>query len=52
MGSGSRAKSHIETFHFAAENISKAYQVPVIAGLDGVGTPEELNEIRSALEAM
>ena len=52
VGSGSRTKSHIETFHFAAENISRAYQVPVIARLDGVGTPEKLNAIRSALEAM
>lgn len=52
VGSGSTAKSHIETFNFAAENIAKAYGVPVIAKLDGTGTPEDMEQIRSALEAM
>ncbi len=28
VGSGSTAKSHIETFNFAAENVSRAYHVP------------------------
>ncbi len=52
VGSGSRAKSHIETFNFAAENISKAYNVPVIARLDGTGTSEDMTNILNALEKM
>ena len=52
VGSGSTAKSHIETFNFAAENISKAYHVPVIARLDGVGTDEDLAHIKTELEKL
>ena len=52
VGSGSRAKSHIETFNFAAENISKAYGVPILAKLDGVGTGEELTQLRMELEKL
>ena len=52
VGSGSTAKSHIETFNFAAENIAKTYGVPVIAKLDCTGTPEDMEQIRSALETM
>ena len=52
VGSGSTAKSHIETFNFAAENISKAYGVPVIAKLDGVGTDEDIALIKAELEKM
>ena len=52
VGSGSTAKSHIETFNFAAENISRAYNVPVIARVDGVGTEEDMALIRAELEKM
>lgn len=52
VGSGSTAKSHIETFNFAAENISKAYNVPVIAKLNGVGTDEDLTHIKAELEKL
>lgn len=50
VGSGSTAKSHIETFNFAAENISKAYNVPIIAKVDGVGTDEDMENIKAELE--
>lgn len=50
VGSGSTAKSHIDTFNFAAENISKAYNVPIIAKLDGVGTEADMSHIRAELE--
>ena len=49
VGSGSRAKSHIETFNFAAENISKAYGVPILAKVEGAGTPEDMEQIKAAL---
>ena len=49
VGSGSNAKSHIETFNFGAENISKAYNVPVLAKLNGVGTDEDIEHIRAEL---
>ncbi|MBQ6529178.1 MAG: class Ib ribonucleoside-diphosphate reductase assembly flavoprotein NrdI [Clostridia bacterium] len=52
VGSGSTAKSHIETFNFAAENISRAYGIPVIAKVDGAGTDEDIALIQSALETM
>ena len=52
VGSGSTAKSHIETFNFAAENISREYDVPIIAKLNGVGTPEDMELIKAALEKM
>ena len=52
VGSGSTAKSHIETFNFAAENISKAYNVPIIAKLDGVGTDEDIAYINEELEKL
>lgn len=52
VGSGSTAKSHIETFNFAAENIGKAYHVPVIAKLNGVGTGEDLAHIKTELEKL
>ena len=50
VGSGSTAKSHIETFNFAAENISKAYNVPIIAKVDGVGTDKDMAHIKAELE--
>ena len=50
VGSGSTAKSHIETFNFAAENISKAYNVPILAKLDGVGTDEDMAHIKAELK--
>ncbi len=50
VGSGSNSKSHIETFNFAAENIAKAYNVPIIAKVNGAGTPEDLALISSELE--
>ncbi len=50
VGSGSTSKSHIETFNFAAENISKAYNVPIIAKVDGVGTDEDMAHIKAELE--
>ena len=50
VGSGSRAKSHIETFNFAAENISRQYNVPVLAKLDGVGTDEDIAALKEALD--
>ncbi len=52
VGSGSTAKSHIETFNFGAENIGRAYNVPVIAKLNGVGTDEDIEHIRSELEKL
>ena len=52
VGSGSRAKSHIETFNFAAENISKAYNVPILAKLDGAGTDEEIEGVRAELDKL
>ena len=52
VGSGSAAKSHIETFNFAAENISKAYNIPIIAKLDGVGTDEDMAHIKAELEKL
>lgn len=52
VGSGSTAKSHIETFNFAAENISRAYGVPIIAKVDGVGTEEDIQLIRAKLEEL
>ena len=50
IGSGSKAKSHIETFNFAADNISKAYNVPIIAKLDGAGTDEDIEYIKMELK--
>ena len=52
VGSGSTAKSHIETFNFAAENISKAYNVPILAKLDGVGTDEDMAHIKAELKKL
>lgn len=52
VGSGSSAKSHVETFNFAAENISKAYHVPIIAKVDGAGTDEDMALIKAELEKM
>ena len=52
VGSGSTAKSHIETFNFAAENISKAYNVPIIAKEDGAGTDEDMAHIKEGLEKL
>ena len=52
VGSGSTAKSHIETFNYAAENISKAYNVPILAKVDGVGTDEDMARIRAELEKL
>ena len=52
VGSGSTSKSHIETFNFAAENISKAYNVPIIAKVDGVGTDEDMDHIKAELEKL
>ena len=49
VGSGRRAKSHIETFNFATNNISKTYNIPIIAKLDGVGTDEDIELIRKKL---
>jgi len=50
VGSGSTAKSHIETFNFAAENISKVYSVPILAKVDGAGTNEDMASIKENLE--
>ncbi|RAX19016.1 ribonucleotide reductase [Actinomyces sp. Z5] len=52
VGSGSTAKSHIDTFNFAAKRVSETYGVPVIAKLDGVGTSEDLEVIRAGLAAL
>ena len=49
VGSGSTAKSHVETFNFGAENIGKEYNVPVLAKLDGVGTDEDTELIKTEL---
>ena len=49
VGSGSTAKSHIETFNFGAENISRDYNVPVLAKLNGAGTDEDLELIKTEL---
>ncbi|EJN93485.1 class Ib ribonucleoside-diphosphate reductase assembly flavoprotein NrdI [Streptococcus ratti] len=48
VGSGSMAK-HAETFNFAAENIAKAYKVPILAKLDGVGTSQEIEDLAKSL---
>lgn len=52
VGSGSSAKSHIATFNFAAENIAKEYNVPIIAKLDGTGTEEDMAHILEELKKM
>ncbi|QHO90314.1 ribonucleotide reductase [Actinomyces sp. 432] len=52
VGSGSKAKSHVETFNFAAKRVSETYDVPVIAKLNGVGTSEDLDTIRAGLAAL
>lgn len=52
VGSGSRAKSYIDTYNFAAENISKAYGVPIIAKVNGVGTDEDIAYIKNELEKL
>ncbi|WP_165211164.1 class Ib ribonucleoside-diphosphate reductase assembly flavoprotein NrdI [Streptococcus tangpeifui] len=49
VGSGSMEK-HAATFNYAADNISKAYGVPVLAKLDGVGTEEDLKALTQALK--
>ncbi|MGT2799898.1 class Ib ribonucleoside-diphosphate reductase assembly flavoprotein NrdI [Streptococcus marmotae] len=51
VGSGSMAK-HAETFNFAAENIAQAYQVPILAKLDGAGTPQEIEDLAKILETL
>ncbi|MGT2751097.1 class Ib ribonucleoside-diphosphate reductase assembly flavoprotein NrdI [Streptococcus orisasini] len=48
VGSGSMAK-HAETFNFGAENIAKAYKVPILAKLDGLGTPQEIEDLAKSL---
>jgi len=50
VGSGSTAKSHIATFNFAAENIAKQYNVPIIAKVDGTGTEEDMILIQEELK--
>ncbi|MBQ9290630.1 MAG: class Ib ribonucleoside-diphosphate reductase assembly flavoprotein NrdI [Clostridia bacterium] len=52
VGSGSTAKSHVETFNFAAENISRAYGVPILAKVDGAGTEEEMQTILTKLQEL
>ncbi len=52
VGSGSKAKSFIDTYNFAAENISKAYNVPIIAKVNGAGTDEDMAYIKSELEKL
>lgn len=52
VGSGSTAKSHIETFNFGAENISRDHNVPILAKLDGVGTDEDIEAIKTALSKL
>lgn len=52
VGSGSTSKSHMETFNFAAENISKAYNVPILAKVDGAGTDADMAGIKEKLEKL
>ena len=52
VGSGSRSKSHVDTFNFAADNIGKQYNVPVLARLDGTGTDEEIDLLKDAIETL
>ena len=52
VGSGSSSILHKMTFNFAAENISKAYNVPILAKLDGVGTDEDIARIKAELEKL
>ncbi len=52
VGSGSMSITHRRTFNFAAENIAKAYNVPIIAKVDGVGTAEDMEKIRAGLEKL
>lgn len=49
VGSGSMAK-HADTFNFDAEHIAKTYNIPILAKLDGIGTPQELEALRQQLE--
>lgn len=50
VGSGSKAKSYADTYNFAAENISKKYNVPILAKVNGTGTDEDMSLIREELE--
>lgn len=52
VGSGSKAKRYIDTYNFAAENISKAYGVPIIAKVNGAGTDEDIKFIKGELEKL
>lgn len=52
VGSGSSSILHRKTFNFAAENISKAYNVPILAKLDGAGTDEDIARIKTELEKL
>lgn len=52
VGSGSKSKSFIDTYNFAAENISKTYGVPIIAKVNGSGTDEDIAYIKSELEKL
>lgn len=52
VGSGSNSFLHKNTFNFAAENISKRYNVPILAKLNGVGTDEEIAALKAEIEKM
>ena len=52
VGSGSRAKSHADTFNFAADTIGTQYNVPVLARLDGTGTDAEIDLLNDAIETL
>ncbi|MBR1585361.1 MAG: class Ib ribonucleoside-diphosphate reductase assembly flavoprotein NrdI [Clostridia bacterium] len=42
----------METFNFAAENISQAYHVPILAKVDGAGTQADRAHIKEELEKL
>lgn len=48
VSTGSLAR-HAETFCFAADIISKDYNVPTILKVDGAGTQEDVDKIKSFL---
>ncbi len=48
ISSGNKER-HPNTYNFASDNISKAYNVPIIAKLEDGGTDEELAQIKEKI---
>lgn len=49
--SGSTLRHH-DTFGFAGDKIAQMYDVPLLCKLDGVGTSQELDELKQMILAM